>query len=349
MMPKPISIALLGLQHYHSNFWIKAILASDDAVVAGVWDKDPALADSFAAKYGVSAFADRDVLIGACDAVAICSATSDHLPLIEAAAEAGRPILCEKPLAATAEDTAAALAALRRTGVPFMQSFPKRLDPATVAVRDIVQGGDLGRITMVRVRHGHSHGFSEEFCKGWYVDPALSGGGTLLDEGIHAADFLRQIFGEPVSVTATISNDALGLPVEDTAMAVFRYDDGLLAEIVTSWCFAAADASIEIYGTGGTLLLSGVDIASRPTRDAGFLRLFRRKGEGGAWETVDVMPHFKTGIFHEHVAWAFIAALTSGTDFPTTARDGARAFSMIRAAYDAAESGQRQTIEYMEA
>jgi predicted dehydrogenase len=343
-----ISIGFLGVQHYHANFWIRAVQSSAGAVVAGVWDKDAGRASDFAALYRVASFEDQSDLLARCDAVAICSGTADHLALIEAAARAGLAILCEKPLAVSLEDTVRALDILTGTQVPFMQSFPKRLDPATLAVGEIVASGDLGQITMIRIRHGHSHGLDAAFCQQWYTDPAQSGGGTLLDEGIHAADFLRQIFGEPSTVSATLSRSALGLRVEDTAVAVFAYDTGAIAEVTTGWCFAAADASIEIYGTEGTLVLSGVDIASRPARESGFLRVFRGKTGAKAWQTLDLVPAFKTGVFHEHVAWTFVDCLKTGTPFPTTARDAARAFSMIAAAYAAAKSGQRQTIEYLE-
>jgi predicted dehydrogenase len=348
MMADRISIGFLGVQHYHANFWVKAVLSSPNADVAGVWDNDPSRASNFASTYDIDSLDDLDALLSRCAAVAICSGTLEHVPLIEAAARAGHAILCEKPLAVSTEDTARALGVLSDTKVPFMQSFPKRLDPATLAVREVVDSGDLGQITMIRIRHGHSHGLNPEFCDQWYTDPAQSGGGTLLDEGIHAADFLRQIFGEPSRVSATVSNNALGLRVEDTALAVFAYDNGPIAEVATGWCFAAADASIEVYGTQGTLILSGVDIASRPTRDSDFLRVFRGKEGEKAWETVELIPHFKTGVFHEHVAWAFIDCLKTGAPFPTTARDGARAFSMIAAAYTSAESGQSETIEYLE-
>lgn len=345
-MTQPIKIALLGVQHYHSNFWTKAFKSSDLAQVVGVWDQDAALAGTFSKDHDIPVFQDQAEALAACDSVAICSATSDHKPLIEAALAAGRDVLCEKPLAKDLEETQALVSLIEASDRVFMQSFPKRLDPASQAVRDIVNSGDLGRITMVRVRHGHSHGFNEDFKKQWYVDPEKSGGGTLLDEGVHAADFLLDIFGEPETATAFISNKTLGLDVEDTAMATFGYADGMVAEVSTSWCFAAADASIEVYGTKGTVLLSGVDIASRPTREKDFLQIFKASDDGGRWTSLDLVPQFKTGVFHEHVAWAFVKALSTKTSVPTTARDGLRAFLMIDAAYAAAESGARQTIDF---
>ena len=75
--------------------------------------------------------------------------------------------------------------------------------------------------------------------------------------------FLCWLFGLPESVIATISSAVLGLGVEDTGLAVFHWADGLVAELASSFLFAAADSSIEVYGTEGTLLVSGVDLASR--------------------------------------------------------------------------------------
>lgn len=335
-------IALLGVQHYHANFWAKAFASCDTAEVVGVWDSDETIAAGFATDHGLTHVTDRAALLDDCDAVAICSTTIEHGPLIRAAADAGRAILCEKPLAVSASEGEAIAAHVAKTGVPFMQSFPKRLDPATVALRDIVASGDLGDLTMIRVRHGHSHGLNPDFRTAWFVDPAKSGGGTLLDEGIHAADFLRFVFGEPARVSAAISSATLNLPVEDTALATFEYEGGPIAEIATGWCFAAADDSIEIYGTKGTALLSGVDIASRPTREAGFLRVFRN----GAWDTDDIVPRFKTGVFHEHVAWTFAEALATGAAMPTGPEDGLRAFAMIDAAYGSARDGVRRAIDW---
>ncbi len=342
-----LRIAVLGVQHYHANFWTRAIAQSDRADHAGIWEPDAALAAPFAAEHGVTVHGSLEAALGTCDAVAICSATADHRPLIAAAAGAGLPILCEKPLGLDREDGRAIHRVLKDSGVRFMQSFPKRFDPATHEIRAVVQSGRLGRITQVRVRHGHSHGLSADFGAAWFVDPALSGGGTLLDEGVHAADFLRHVFGEPANVQARISSAALGLAVEDTAMAIFGWENGLLAEVASSWSYVAADASIELYGTAGTLLVSGIDIASRPARDSGFLRLFQRTPDGGgAWSDLGVTPHFKTGVFHEHVAWAFIDALARGAPMPVTAEDGLRAFAMIDAAYQSARSGQLTPIAY---
>lgn len=339
-----MKIAMLGVRHYHANFWTRAVQQSPDASVSGIWDPDPERAATFAAEYGLRPEAELSRLIDRSDAVAICSTTADHRMLIEAAATRGKPVLCEKPLGLDLADARGIRSIVEASGIRFMQSFPKRFDPVNHEIRDLLAAGAIGKVTMCRVRHGHSHGLDPKFRSEWFVDPARSGGGTLLDEGIHAADFLVWMFGMPISVSATISDAALGLTVEDAAFAAFAFENGMIAEVATSWTFAAADTSIEIYGTEGSILLGGVDIASRPTRQDAFLRVFRREGEGGAWTASPIVPHFTTGVFHEHVAWAFIAGLRSGDAMPVTLQHGIAAQAMIDAAYRSARSGRREGV-----
>ncbi|MGN6767035.1 MAG: Gfo/Idh/MocA family protein [Rhizobiaceae bacterium] len=337
-----LRIAVLGAEHYHANFWIRAFLQSEGVAVAGVWDKDGAKAAALAGRHGVGVADNPDTLLDRSDAVAICSATNEHVGFVREAARHGLPVLCEKPLGATESDCLEIARIVGESGVPFMQSFPKRFDPINQEIKSLLADRALGTVTLCRVRHGHGHGFEDDFRQSWFVDPARSGGGTLLDEGVHAADFLRWMFGEPKTVSAAVSSAALGLPVEDTAAATFHFDSGMFAEVTTSWCFAAADASIEIYGTEGTLLLSGVDLASRATHDGGFLRVYSRKTEH--WSVSPTIPHFKTGVFHEHVAWAFVRALKEGRPMPVTLEDGMRAFAMVEAAYRSAKSGRLETV-----
>lgn len=339
-------IGILGFAHYHANFWTKAFKASDEVEFVGFWEPDDVLAQQAQAEHAIARWTERDGLVAACDGLAICSATAEHEDYIAAVARRrGKWVLCEKPLATSAAGGARIAQMAADAGLTVMQSFPKRFDPINAEIRQVLASGALGKLTLVRVRHGHSHGLDPSFGTKWFADPAQSGGGTLIDEGIHAADFLRWCFGEPVSVSAIIASP-LGLKVEDSAAATFLFADGMIAEVATSWSFAAADHSIEIYGTGGTLLLSGVDIASRPTREAGFLSVFEREGERKGWRTSATVPAFKTGVFHEHVAWAFARALATGGPVPVTIADGRRAFAMIDAAYRSAASGAREGIIY---
>ncbi|PAQ05009.1 Gfo/Idh/MocA family protein [Mesorhizobium temperatum] len=338
-----LRIGILSFAHYHANFWSEAFAADPRVLLVGVWDDDASRRQTAATCFAMQQFDDIDRLLASVDAVAICSETARHRPLIEAAARRGHAVLCEKPLAASMDDAAAIEIAVRDRGIKFMQSFPKRLDPASIRVRDLIQSGELGEIRLVRVRHGHNHGRDAVFTNGWWTRPEVSGGGTLIDEGVHAVDFLRWLFGNPQTVQANISFFD-GLAVEDAAIAMLRWENGLLAEVATSWSFAAGHDSVEVYGSEATVLLAGVDLASRNLCGPSYLRLARNGAVG--WETLDVVPRFVAGGFHHAVASAFVDYMLGVSDAPSSVLDGKAALAIVVAAYESARNGASVTIRY---
>jgi myo-inositol 2-dehydrogenase / D-chiro-inositol 1-dehydrogenase len=332
-----LRIGILGFAHYHGNFWAEAFASHPQALLARIWDDDRLRGFDAAQRFRSVFCSDLSAVIREVDAVAITSETFSHEALIAAVASLGKPILCEKPLAADLAQATRISGLLDKKPVFFMQSLPKRLDPVNHALRDLIGSGELGNIRLARVRHGHSHGLDPAFRGGWWTDPSRSGGGTLLDEGVHAADLLRWLFGDPVEVSAMISAGA-GLEVEDAALATFRWANGMLAEVATGWTMVAAETSIEIFGTRGTALVSGVDLASCGRRPepglhiclSGADRFIRRSPE----------PRFAVGGFHQAVATAFVDALIAGHPPPITLADGLGAQTMIEAAYRAARTGR---------
>ena len=341
-MSPSIRVGVLSFAHYHANFWSEVFASR--GVLGGIWDDDAARGKEAAARFGVAYFDDLETLLTSCTAVAICSETVAHPALVERAAAHGLAVLCEKPLGVSLAACEDIVATVRRSGIPFMQSFPKRFDPVSHYLRELVASGELGTMTLVRIRHGHFYGLQDDFKQRWYVDPARAGGGALLDEGVHGADLLNWLFGMPASVTAVTSSAALELGVEDLGIATYRYASGMLAELTASFTFAAADVSIELYGTRGTVLVSGVDLASRDITHQGFVRRYRADQPERRWEVVPLTPRFKLGEFHQQNALAFLDSLERGVPPPITVEDGQRAVMMIAAAYRAASSGLSQAI-----
>jgi predicted dehydrogenase len=331
----PIRVGVLSFAHYHANFWCKAIRDDPRAELAGIWDDDHARGIDAAERFGTTFEPSLDALLAWVDAVAITSETAHHRPLIEAACARKLAVLCEKPLATTMEDALAIEHVVATSGVIFVQSFPKRLDPASHELRGLIKSGALGKIWLTRIRHGHNHGSDPAFTQGWWTDPVLSGGGTLIDEGVHATDFLLWLFGRPRSVQAMTAKVDPEACVEDVATAIFQWVDGMIAEITTGWRFQAAADSVEVYGTAATALLSGVDLASKSLAATGpYLRWAR--AEASSWTHVDVTPAFVTGAFHQHSVVAFIDTLVAGSDPPAGVREGREALNLVIAAYTAA-------------
>jgi myo-inositol 2-dehydrogenase / D-chiro-inositol 1-dehydrogenase len=287
---------------------------------------------------------DLNTTLANCDAVAICSETIAHPELTRAACAAGRAILCEKPTARTVAEVDEMAAMVDQAGVLFMQSFPKRFDPASLALKALIDDGRLGRVHLVRIRHGHFYGLQPDFHQRWYVDPVKGGGGALLDEGVHGADLLHWFFGLPTTVTAQTVSPVAGLAVDETATALFAYPDGMMAELTASFLLPAADTSIEIYGTRATALLSGVDLASRDITSGGFLRVSVEENGSKRWNVLDVTPRFKLGQFHHQNAIGFLRCLRTGVAPPAGIAAGRAALLMIEAAYRSARTGSRQTV-----
>jgi predicted dehydrogenase len=339
-----IRIATLSFAHYHANFWSEVFRNSPLAEFVGIWDADPARGAEAAHRYGTKFWPELDPLLDAVDAVAVTSETLEHRPLIERAAARGRHVLCEKPLATSRADADAIAAAVVRHGITFMQSFPKRFDPVNHEIKRRFDAGLFGRVWLARVRHGHRYGHDPAFARGWWMDRRLSGGGALLDEGVHAADFLRWMFGDPESVTAMTSRTTFNFAVEDTGLALFRWPDGMIGEIASGSSFLAADVSIEIFGTVGTAVLAGVDLGSKDLTGSGFLRFYSTAQPDRTWEVSPIVPRFQAGGFHQQNALAFLDALTRRVAPPIGIEDGRRALAMILAAYAAAESGRVQRV-----
>ncbi len=339
---RPVRLAVLSFAHYHANFWSEAFGDDPRVEFVGIWDDDAERGRAAAARFGRAFLPDLDAALARVDAVAIASETAAHLPLIRRAARVGRHILCEKPLATTLEDADAIAVEVAAAGICFAQSFPKRLDPINHELKSIVQSGALGRIMLVRIRHGHSHGTEADFTGGWWTDRARSGGGTLIDEGVHGADFLRWLFGDPCAVQATLSSTACGLAVEDTAVATFTWPDGMIGELATGWLMRAARHSVELYGTEGVALLGGVDLASRPNAAKPYLDVW--SAGTGEWTGSPTVPGFVSGKFHHQSALAFVGHLLGERALPSGLAEGRGALAMILAAYEAARSGRTVTI-----
>ena len=155
----------------------------------------------------------------------VCCEPTRQLSLVQVAAQAGRPVLCEKPFGTT---LAEAEALLRLAGkVPISVAFPVRYHPAAVQLRQAVQRGDLGATRAVWATNRNC------FPGGWFADPALAGGGCLLDHVVHVADLLRWIWGtEYASVMAEAGAlHTPGLKVEDTAMVLVECTNGMIVTI----------------------------------------------------------------------------------------------------------------------
>jgi predicted dehydrogenase len=327
-MPK---IGLISFAHMHAWSYARHLRDHGDVEVTAVADDDEARGASACEKLRVpELFVEYlDLLNEPIDAVVICSENAHHAQHAIHAAEAGKHVLCEKPLATTSDDAARMVGAARTHGVRLMTAFPCRYHPAARRTRAAIADGKIGRVLAVNgTNHGKNPG-------GWFVRPELSGGGAITDHTVHLVDLLRWMTGEEVrEVFAESTRFDRSLAVEDGGILSLRFD-GFLATIDCSWSRppsnpAWGDVTMEIIGTDGVLSL---DLFAQE-----HLIVKEREKKVVAENWGDDMDR---GLVR-----AFVDAVRAGREPEVTGIDGLRAVEVVETAYRSVASGRSEPVRH---
>jgi predicted dehydrogenase len=322
-------VGIFSAAHLHVDAYVGNLRAVDGVEVIGVADHDRARARSWGDAYGVAVFDSYQALVDAgADAVVVCSETTRHRELVELAAAAGVHVLCEKPLAATVGDAHAVVAACEQAGVILMTAFPMRFSPPVVQVRDMIAAGTLGRVLAC---NGANQGQLPMRHRAWFVDPALSGGGAVMDHTVHLADLLRWYLASEAVEIYAITNRLLHaetVDVETGGMIMLTFADGTFASIDCSW------SRPDSYPTWGGLRFELVGELGVVAVDA-----FRQRLDVHA----DAGPPLRWPVWGSDANQAmideFCAAVRDRRPPAVTGIDGARATEIVAAAYESARTG----------
>jgi predicted dehydrogenase len=259
------------------------------------------------------------------DAVDICTPNALHREIAVAFADGGRHVLVEKPMATSVDDADAMVAAAARGGVVLMPAQNVRFAGPFAAAREVVAAGRVGSVVGVRAAFGHSGPQDWAPDASWFFDPALAGGGALLDLGVHMIDVLRAVLAdEVVEVAAMVHRRPEG--VDDVAQLLLRFSGGALGTLHASWAARPApDHQLTVFGTDGRLHLD-----SRTP-----LTLAPAVGD----PEVVALPDRADSPFA-----AFARAVDHGEAPAVTGVDGRAAVAIACAAYASASSGRFVTV-----
>jgi predicted dehydrogenase len=232
-----------------------AAAAAHEIVV--VCDRDIARAEQLARKTKARALIDwREAVTADVDAV-IVATTHDQLAAISlGAVEAGRHVLVEKPAGRELAEVQALAAAAARHKRIVKAGFNHRFHPAFLKAREIVDSGALGALMFVRARYGHGGRIGYE--KEWRAQPAISGGGELIDQGSHLIDLSRWFLGELAVDYAAVPTLFWDMQADDNCFLALRGGSGQLAWLHASWTEWKNTFSFEIFGRDGKLVVDGL-------------------------------------------------------------------------------------------
>jgi D-xylose 1-dehydrogenase (NADP+, D-xylono-1,5-lactone-forming) len=241
-------IGILGAARIARKF-VEGVRGSGRVQVVAVAARERARAAEFAAATGVpQVFDTYDALIasGAVDTIYNPLPNGLHAKWSIHAMDAGKHVLCEKPLADSRIEAELMFAAARRNGVRLAEAFPYRSQPQTLRMQELIQGGAVGRVRMI----WGTFAFTLANRHDIRLDPAL-GGGALMDLGSYPLSLIRLIAGEmPVEMSAMGVLDPSG--VDDSAFATLRFGNGIMAQASCSFS-AAVHRQALIAGDDGIL------------------------------------------------------------------------------------------------
>lgn len=350
-----VRIGMISWAHVHAEFRARALAEIPGARIVAIADEDEERGRAAAERWGVASFTtDWRELVARddVDVVMVHSENSAHVEQVVAAAEAGKHVFCEKPIATTTRDARRMAEAVASAGVEGTAAFVSRFSKEADRAKRIVESGVLGRVLFTRSIIGLA-GVAEIGCPpdmvAWMSDHERNGGGAWIDEGSHGVDLLRWIVGDIQEVSAFTANRAKpGLDDEDVAVAVLRYQSGALGEITTAWSMnvdIGMRNALEIYGTDGTLVMRATDPFPRVEVFRGADAELYRGWTIPNIEPAQTEPHDYTGwaphVHHykREIASYIERVKQDARPFGPTLEDGVACLSVIEAGYESASRG----------
>ncbi|HEX6030408.1 MAG TPA: Gfo/Idh/MocA family oxidoreductase [Tepidiformaceae bacterium] len=338
-----IRIGLVGAQ-FIGNLYAHSMAHVRGAEIAAV--ASPNTAAEFAARRGISAhFSDyREMIRNAdIDAVAIGAPNDLHYDACIAAAEAGKHVLCEKPLAMNLAEAEGMIDACRKAGVSLVYAENLVFAPMYARLRDLARRGSVGRPFLVKHAQCHGGPYSP-----WFWDVERAGGGVLLDMGCHSIHTVCWVMGEwPVAVTAHIgrykhAGKGLG---EDHTTVLLHFEENRLGIAENSWAMPGGLDHLEAYGPEGRLT---ANLERGPA-----VAMYRAPSGETASDPSGTRSGWQFPIYEE--AWQFgfpqeiqhFVDVIQGREEPrSTGEDGRKVLEIICAAYESARTGQRVVLPF---
>jgi predicted dehydrogenase len=350
-MTAPIGVGIIGaggISHSHARAYQRLPDVKIVAVADIVGERARAAADQWGAPHAFDNVADL-LALPEVEAVSVCTFNQAHRAPVIAALEAGKPVLVEKPLAASLDDAVAMIRAAKRSKAFLQTGFWPRFQPELEAARRIVDSGALGTLYYAQMAGGRRRGIPG----GSFLRKDMAGAGPIVDIGCYDLDQFMFLTGAPtpVSISAMISrhlgpnlpnvpgdwgHDPSKVEVEDMGTAFVRFDTGLVLHFTTYWAIHADDLGPSVLlGTRGGLQI-------RPN-----LTLFRDEFGAMTNVTPQIPHHEEAQRMHHFVPQArrFIDAVRAGGPSPVDTHSILMSQLIMDGIFRSAEAGREVPIE----
>ena len=323
---------------------IPGMMLSENSELVAVMDTNLEIAEKVQKEFGIKYAFDKELDLLALeeiDAVYIATPVFCHKEQAILAAQAKKHILLEKPMGLTLSESAEIAELCRKNGVKLGVGLMMRFSAYHQKMKELIQEGVLGTIVSMRAQLTCWY---PEIPDNWRQDKARSGGGALMDMGIHCVDLLQYISGTKAeTVTCFAQNQTFSYSAEDSAGLLMKMDNGAIGYVDANFNIPdnAANCRLEFYGTKGSILAEGTigqedkgNVTLTISDDeAEYNAQQNRETNGSQALTVD------TGNMYEKEISAFANAIINDTEPVITAEDGIFVQKIIESAYKSSDTG----------
>jgi predicted dehydrogenase len=339
-----MNFGILGCGGIADRRTIPGMIKSDKVRIVAVEDVSRDITNRIAQKYGVeTTYTSEDELFrdDAIEAVYIGTPAHVHTDQVRKAADAGKHILCEKPLAISVKDTEKIIDYCDDKGVTLQVGFMMRYHGYHIRAKEMIDNGELGDPVMGR---GQLTCWYPPMEGVWRQDAARGGGGALMDMAIHTVDILRYLFGEVEAVSSFNATETHAYTVEDSGVILLRFKNGAYG-VCDSFFNIPDDAAkgvLEIYGTRGSLMAEGTISQVAGGRMTSYLQK-RDKGYDAQQERTGIKPTLvKAKLKNMYLAEVedFIDAVEKKRKPMNSGEEALRNFQVIQAAYRSQKTGK---------
>jgi len=269
------------------------------------------LAESFAQQFGARRWSAewQDLLMDyEIDAIYVATPVHLHAEQTIAAAERGKHVLCEKPMALSVAECDRMIAACRGNDVKLGVAYYRHFYPVVRRVKELLDSGELGVPVVAQINAFEWFDPSASDPRAWLINKSLSGGGPMFDFGCHRIEVLLDIFGDVRDVKATLGNTFfVDREVEDTAMAVFQFERGTCGTLTVTHAAREPQDTFDLYCTNGSIHI--------PVLNEGTMRVLGPDGE-----RIETHPNARN--IHQPLIDDFAAAVLENRDPVVTGEIG---------------------------
>ncbi|MGH2533031.1 MAG: Gfo/Idh/MocA family protein [Thermomicrobiales bacterium] len=343
MTDRKLGVGVIGCGRIAQFAHIHNLMRNPRARVVAVADIDLAKAKSTAEQWGIEAYYQdyRDVIAHpGVEMVDVTTWPTAHAAPVIAAAEAGKHVLCEKPIATTIEEADAMVDAAERAGVKFAMGYQPQFGQIWPTVKHLLDEGVCGQVMGMGIigLNPSSHRVP------WFLKKEIAGGGILMDRGIYTAYFInwllgpvervyasKEIFRKEVMVGDTLLTD---IDVEDTVAATLKFRNGAIGTWYAGWAVAGSHSSTSIDGPDGSILMrsgvEGIGVFTNRVDQPDYLK---------GWRQISVR---ETPLQDQHYGKLahLIDAVLDDKPLVQTGAAGRDALELVLAIYRSAETGQ---------